>query len=216
LEEQGALDISGLRAGVRIACDRYRVSEARLWAALLVAIALLWSNGAQAADRVYLLRGWFGVFSQGMDELAAALRARGFRASAIGHTAWKSTVDQIVQERAAGKTGLLVLVGHSQGANNIIDMAGLLKQHNIPVDLLITLAPYMQDPVPANVLRAIDFYSGGGWGEPLTGGAGFHGRLSNIDVGADASITHINIDKSPRVQAQILRAITSLPRGGGQ
>ena len=37
--------------------------------------------------------------------------------------------------------GPLVLVGHSQGANNVIDMARLLERENIPVDLLVTLAP---------------------------------------------------------------------------
>jgi hypothetical protein len=184
--------------------------------ALAITIAVVCCNSAKAVDRVYLLRGWFGVFSTGMDTLAAELNARGFRAVAIGHVAWKSTVSQIVKERAAGKSGLLVLVGHSQGANNIIEMASLLESHKIPVDLLITLAPYMQDPIPSNVLRAMDFYSAGGWGSPLTGGPGFHGQLSNVDVGSDASITHINIDKSPKVQAAVLRAITSLPRGGAR
>jgi hypothetical protein len=60
----------------------------------------------------------------------------------------------------------------------------------------------------------MDFYSAGGWGAPLTTEAGFHGQLSNIDVGNDTSITHINIDKSPKVQAAVIRAITALPRGG--
>ena len=42
-------------------------------------IGLLSCSFAQAETRVYLLRGWFGVFSTGMDELAAALNAQGAR-----------------------------------------------------------------------------------------------------------------------------------------
>ena len=45
---------------------------------------------AQAAEtRVYLLRGWFGVFSTGMDELAATLNAQGAKAEATGHLSWQ-------------------------------------------------------------------------------------------------------------------------------
>ena len=98
-----------------------------------------------AETRVYLLRGWFGVFSTG---LAAELRSKGIKAETVGHLAWKTTVSNIIKDHASGQTGPLVLVGHSQGANNVIDMARLLQRENIPVDLLVTLAPAMQDPIP--------------------------------------------------------------------
>jgi hypothetical protein len=178
-------------------------------------IGLLSCNFAQAAEtRVYLLRGWFGVFSTGMDEIAAALNAQGAKAEAIGHLSWKATVSKIVQSRAAGKIGTLALVGHSQGANNVIEMARLLQTHKISVDLLITLAPFMQEPVPTNVIRVMNYYQSPGWGAPLTADRGFQGRLSNIDVGSDLKITHINIDKSAKVQAEIVRAIMALSKEG--
>jgi hypothetical protein len=183
-------------------------------------IALFWCNCAAAAEtRAYLLRGWFGVFSTGMDELAAELRTKGIKAEAIGHLSWKSTVSKIVQERTAGKAGALVLIGHSQGANNVIEMARALEAHKIPVDLLVTLAPMLQDPVPGNVVRAMNYYQNPGWGAPLTADRGFHGKLSNIDVASDLTITHINIDKSARVQSEIARAIlaiSSQPRASSQ
>ena len=183
------------------------------WAAAIAALALLWCNGARAAEpHVILLRGWFGVFSTGLDKLAGELRAKGVNAEAAGHLSWKTAVSDIVRERAAGKTGPLVLVGHSQGANNVIDMARMLEQHNVPVDLLVTLAPFMQDPIPANVVRAVNYYQSPGWGAPIAGDRGFHGRISNIDVGDDWSITHVNIDKSARVQADIVREVVALSR----
>ena len=180
------------------------------WA--LVAIALLWCNCAHAETEVYLLRGWFGVFSTGMDSMAEVLRGKGIEAEAIGHLSWKSTVSKVVKERAAGKTGRLVLVGHSQGGNNVIEMARELETHKIPVDLLITLAPFLQDPVPSNVVRALNYYQSPGWGSPLTADPGFKGELFNINIGSDSGSFHINIDKNPRVQAEIVGAIAALPR----
>ena len=180
------------------------------WA--VVAIALLWCTSAHAETRVYLLRGWFDMFSTGMDSMAEELRGKGIKAEAIGHVSWRSTVSKVVKERAAGKTGRLVLVGHSQGANNVIEMARELETHKVPVDLLITLAPFLQDPIPSNVVRALNYYQSPGWGAPLTADLGFKGELSNIDIGSDLGTFHINIDKSARVQAEVLGAIAALPR----
>ena len=166
---------------------------------LAVAVALLWCNGALAAEtQVLLLRGWFGVFSTGMDGLAAELKAKGIKTEVAGHLYWSTAVKEILKERAAGKTRALVLVGHSQGANNVIDMARSLEP------------PFMQNPVPANVVRAVNYFQSPGWGAPLTAEPGFHGKLSNVDVGDDWTIAHISIDKSARIHAEISRDIAAL------
>ncbi len=183
-----------------------------LLGALCLAIALLWSSATKAETRVYLLRGWFGVFSTGLDSLAAELRSKGIKAETVGHLAWKTTVSNIIKWHASADSGALVLVGHSQGANNVIDMARLLQRENIPVDLLVTLAPAMQDPIPDNVVRAINYYNSPGWGAPVTADAGYRGKLTNINLGGDIGIFHVAIDKNPRVQAEIERAILAVPQ----
>jgi hypothetical protein len=175
-----------------------------------VAIALVWSSATRAETRVYLLRGWFGVFSTGLDTVATELRSKGIKAETLGHLAWKTTVAKIIKDHASGKSGPLVLVGHSQGANNIIDMARLLQQENIPVDLLVTLAPAGQDPIPGNVVRAINYYNSPGWGAPVNADAGYRGKLTNINLGGDIGLYHMAIDKNPRVQAEIERAIVAV------
>lgn len=178
---------------------------------LAVAIALLWCNCALAAEpRVLLLRGWFGVFSTGMDSLANELKAKGIKVEVASHLYWSTALKDIVKERAAGNTGPLVLVGHSQGANNVIDMARSLEARKIPVDLLVTLAPFMQDPLPSNVVRAVNYYQSPGWGAPLTVDRGFHGKLSNINVADDWTIAHISIDKSTKIHADIAREIAAV------
>jgi hypothetical protein len=118
-----------------------------LWVGVVAVIALLYCSPAHADARVILLRGWFGVFSTGLDEMADALKAKGIRAEVAGHLYWRTAADDILRERAEGKTDALVLVGHSQGANNVIDMARVLEAKNVPVALLVTLAPYRQNPL---------------------------------------------------------------------
>jgi predicted esterase len=154
--------------------------------------------------------GWFGVLSTGLDAIADALKAKGTEVA--GHLQWKTAADEIRGERAQGKTDVIVLVGHSQGANNVIDMARVLEAQNVPVALLVTLAPYRQDPVPANVMRAINYYQSAGWRAPLTAGPGFRGKLSNVDLAEDSTVSHINIDKSARIQAEIAREIGTVAK----
>jgi pimeloyl-ACP methyl ester carboxylesterase len=178
--------------------------------ALVMAVALLWSHGAFATPRVLLLRGWFGLFSTGLDGIADALKAKGIDAEVAGHLVWETAVDDILRDRAAGKIAPIVLIGHSQGANNVIDMARALQKRSVRVDLLVTLAPFMQDPIPANVMRAINYYQSPGWGAPLSTDVGFHGKLSNVDVSNDWTITHVSIDKSQRIHDEIVREIDAL------
>ena len=127
---------------------------------LCAAAVLMWS-GAAPADRadthVFLLRGWFGVFSTGLDTLAEDLRTKGIKAETADHLAWRSILSKVIKDRAAGNSGPLVLIGHSQGGNNVIDIARVLEREKIRVDLLVTLAPFGQDPVPGNVARAINY-----------------------------------------------------------
>jgi hypothetical protein len=183
---------------------------------LCIAIALLWSSASKAETRVYLLRGWFGVFSTGLDSLAAELRSKGIKTETVGHLAWKTTVANIIKDHASGKSGPLILVGHSQGANNVIDMSRLLQRENIPVDLLVTLAPAMQGPISGNVVRAINYYNSPGWGAPVTADAGYQGKLTNINLGGDIGIYHMAIDKNPKIQVDIERAILAVAQAEAQ
>jgi hypothetical protein len=150
------------------------------------------------------------VFSTGLDGIADDLKAKGVKAEVAGHLYWQTGLTDILKARAAGKAGPIILIGHSQGANNVIDIARGLEAQNIPVDLVITLAPFMQYPVPANVKQAVNYYQQGGWGAPIEGAPGFHGKIMNVNVNDDPSVTHINIDKSTRVRADIVRMVTGL------
>jgi hypothetical protein len=182
------------------------------WFGAMLAITLMRGDYAHAVEqpRVLMLRGWFGVFSTGLDGLSDELKSKGINAVVAGHLYWTTALAEIEKERAAGKYRPIVLIGHSQGANNVIDISRELKQKNIPVDLVITLAPFLQYPMPNNVIRAVNFYQSPGWGAPITGEGNFHGKIVNINMKDDPTVLHINIDKSPKVHAEIVREILAV------
>ena len=66
---------------------------------------LFWCDRALAAGpRVFLLRGWFGVFSTGLDSVADQLKASGIEAEVAGHLNWSNEVGEILRDRSAGRT----------------------------------------------------------------------------------------------------------------
>jgi hypothetical protein len=212
--QKEAIRVSYLTAMIGARGKMLRGNGARLAVRLLVALAALGlfaHDGALAAEpRVILLRGWFGIFSTGLDRIADQLKALGIKAEVAGHLNWSNEVADILRDRSAGYSGPLVFVGHSQGANNVIDMARSLQAYNVTIDLVVTLSPFMQNPVPANVVKAIDYYQGPGWGQPLEPDRGFHGKIVNINLVDDPTISHIGMDKSTKVQAGIVREIVAL------
>jgi hypothetical protein len=180
---------------------------------LVAALALAWCNDAFAAEnRVILLRGYLGLFSNGLDELADELRAKGFDVEVRRHLYWTDVVNDILRDRAAGKIGTLTFVGHSQGGNDALEIATALQVSHVPIDLIVTLAPVYPKPVPANVARAIDYYQAGGWGSPLTPGQGFRGTLQNHNVAGDQNISHFNIADNPGIRAAVVREIEAVPQ----
>src|SRR6516164_11061225 len=120
------------------------------FAAVMIATsALLWCEGTHAAEtQAILLRGYLGLFSDGLDRLAQELRARGINAEVRKHLYWTTAVSDILRERAAGKIGALILIGHSQGGNDAIEIARALEISHVPVDLVVTFDPFARSRSP--------------------------------------------------------------------
>ena len=74
----------------------------------------------------------------------------------------------------------------------------------------MTISPFLQNSIPANVVKAINYYQAPGWGQPVAAERGFHGKIENVNLAGDLTVTHITIDKNPKVQAGILREIATL------
>jgi pimeloyl-ACP methyl ester carboxylesterase len=160
---------------------------------------------------VYLMRGLLNIFSLGMDQLAAQIQRNGIDASVYNHSVEESVVTAIVQKYRGGDHGPYILVGHSLGADAVMVMAQQLNAQNVPVALVVPFDGTESYAAPANVSCVVNLtqrkYA------YVQAGAGFHGKLSNVDVSSDTTIDHITIDKSPRLQALALKEILQAAHG---
>ncbi|ARP98534.1 hypothetical protein DFP91_4344 [Pseudorhodoplanes sinuspersici] len=165
----------------------------------------------QEHAQIYLIRGLFGVFSTGMDEMAAQLKAQGY----TNVTLWSWTdVDQISHDIIAGHQNgddaHIILIGHSLGSDAVVQVAQRLARENIPVDLAVTFDITENLVVPNNVGRFFNFYQLNGFGRTAVEPAGFPGEFSNIDLSSQTQLRHANIDNAPQLQSFVRQQIYEL------
>jgi hypothetical protein len=123
----------------------HRIDPIRVVAAVMMfalgsmpATAQSVAGTAQARAHVYLLRGLMNIFSLGMDSLAEELSKRGVYAITVSnHSEWQSLADQAASNYKARKEDPIILIGHSLGADAVMQMAAYLNRKNIPVALVV-------------------------------------------------------------------------------
>jgi len=180
---------------------------------LIVGMLALGTNPGAAESRahVYLLRGLMNIFSLGMDTLSEQLNRRGVYATVHGYGEWQSLADRAAVDFKAGKEGPIILIGHSLGADAVMEMAAYLGRKGIPVALVVPFDGTQSFAASDNVARVLNLtqrdYA------YMRRGPGFHGTLANIDVSSDPSIDHINIDKSPRLHARVVSEVLAVVGG---
>jgi len=206
----------GLPRAARL--DRFRIVAAiavpMAWACLtLTALpqpAFSEAKPAPAAaetshPHVYLMRGLLNIFSLGMDQLAAEIQSKGISADVYNHTVAESVVAQIAARYRAGDHGPYILVGHSLGADAVMQMAQSLNTQGVPVALVVPFDGTGSYYAPKNVACVLNLTQRAyAYMRP---GSGFHGKLQNVDVSGDPGIDHFTIDKSPRLQGMALNSI---------
>ncbi len=190
---------------------RRRFAAALAVTSLIFSLAAAQKTAARAAHQaashahVYLMRGLMNIFSLGMDQLAAKIERHGVEARVYNHAQADKVVNEIAARYRAGDHGPIILIGHSLGADAVMLMAQSLNRKEIPVALVIPFDGTGSYAAPKNVacvfnLTQRDYAY-------MRGGAGFHGKLANVDVSGGAGIDHFTIDKSPRLQAYALNSV---------
>jgi hypothetical protein len=158
---------------------------------------------AQGPVKVYLLRGFLNIFSLGMDDLATKLQADGISATVMNHADDDFVTSRIMTTYNAGDHGPIVLIGHSLGADAIVEVADALARYNIPVALMVLFDGTEPHQIPANVATAINYTKH----FMIAPDSGSRGSVSNVDLSGDAGIDHLSIDTVPSLQAQTLNYI---------
>ena len=170
-------------------------------------------KSAASGAHVYLLRGVLNIFSLGLDDLAAKLRAQGIPVTVSNYLNWSSLADQAAEEYKSGRTRTIILVGHSSGATALPDMVARLDQLGAPVKLAIGLDSVFRTSLSGRVGHYINFYVANGNGEPVARTKGLHGQLDNVDVGK-LGMAHLTIDKSEIMHRKVIGAIDAVVFGG--
>jgi hypothetical protein len=174
------------------------------------------------AGNVYLLRGFIGIWSYGIDGLGRKINESGVRATVYRNEQWHELTDAILAKYKDQKEfEPLVIVGHSWGADNALNLAERLQAANIPVDLIVTLDPVTPPRVPGNVKWCYNIYQPHGvWdtipffrGVPLEKAEGSTGTLQNINIRGDRTdllepdTDHYNIEKNEKIHKEVIEQI---------
>ncbi len=164
-------------------------------------------NTLNTDAQIYLLRGLANVFSRGMDELTAKLKADGFSPVLINHRGWQNAADTIAQNYRAGRTAPIILIGHSLGANNAYRIARRLNGKGIPVAYFASFDPTNAFTVPNNVRYFVNFYQNNGVGRRASFAPSRHKEKVNLNLTSSPGLNHRNIDQSRRLQDIVMARV---------
>src|SRR4051812_36458142 len=174
------------------------------------------------AGHAYLIRGFIGLFSYGIDRMTEKVAATGVAAHVFQEDQTAVLGKTIVDKYRAsnGQHEPIVLIGHSLGADDAIKIAKMLEGENIPVDLLITVDATKPPSVPGNVKVCYNYYQpsmfdGTGIlrGIPLTLEPGAKTQLYNLNIRGERKdllewdTNHVNIDKNTKIHAEIVKHV---------
>jgi pimeloyl-ACP methyl ester carboxylesterase len=189
----------------------FRLVAIGILGAVVALAAGLRPGMAQPRAHVYLFRGLADVFSTGMDTLAEELNKHGVYATSHNHADWQTLADKAAADYKAKKEGPIILVGHSLGADAVMEMADYLGDKGVPVALVVPFDGTQSFPAPGNVSRVINFtqrdYAF------MRPGPGFRGSLSNVDLRSNGDVNHLNIDKSPELHARVIKEVLAIVGG---
>ena len=196
-----------------------QVSWRRLYA-VAVAVLLLLATGASptparpsapaaSTSHVYLLRGVLNIFSFGLDDIAAQLRAQGIPVTVANFASWSSLADEAAAAYRSGRIKTIVLVGHSSGATALPDMVAKLDKLGAPVTLAIGLDSVFRTKLSGRVGRYVNFYIANGNGEPVARTAQLQGKLENINVQNIPGVGHMSIEKNQIMQRKVISEINA-------
>ena len=187
------------------------------FAAALIAAGTFAATPAKA-EEVYFIRGFMNVFSAGMDQMAAQLRARGVNAKSYSNGAWSGLANSIIKRNREGKVSYpIVIAGHSVGGQEAPQFANALAKAGIPVALVIGVDPGFAPPPTFNAgsPRVINYWiKGSARGNPYRAGGGFSGSITNINIrDFGSTVDHVGIDKDPKVQNRIIANVMAVVGG---
>jgi len=179
------------------------------------------TSSTPRAGQVYLIRGWGGMFSWGIDELAQDLTHAGINSHVFQHDQRDELARTMVERyRGVRNAEPLCMVAHSAGSDDALYIAGELKKAGVLVDLLITLDNVDATTVPLNVRLAHHYWAPGNFGDsnflrglPLKAEPGSKGTLVNVNLAEDGrqmvqpGVSHVTMDKDHLLRPRLVELV---------
>ena len=171
------------------------------------------------AGNVYLLRGFIGIWSFGINDITKKINDSGVRANVYQENQWDDVCKAIIAKYESNTNHEpLVIIGHSYGADDALKMAKKLQQHNITIDLVITLDPVTPPKVPTNIRLCYNIYQPGAFDMlPFFRGIKLEAEdprnLQNVNIRGERrdllepNTDHFNIEKNKLIHAEIVKKV---------
>lgn len=173
------------------------------------------------AGNVYLVRGFIGLFSFGIDRLTVKINEAGIRAHVFQEDQYKTLGRTIAKAyRSAQDPEPLILIGHSLGADAVIKIARELQKEGIVVDVIVTLDPTRPPKLPGNVRICYNYYQPSIWdgtgilrGIALETDPGAAVQLHNFNIREERKdllewdTNHVNVDKNTKIHTEVIQRL---------
>lgn len=119
------------------------------------------SDGTFAAPQkprihLYVLLG-FANNSPGLSDFGSRMQSQGIPTTVASYSDWSSLAQEAADLYKGGALRSILIVGHSYGGRDAVQMASRLGQSRVPVRLMVTFDPTGGVRVPGNVRRAVNF-----------------------------------------------------------
>ena len=183
-----------------------------------------WVQPTTAAPRVgevYCIRGWHGIWSKGIDEMARQLNEQGVTAHVFMPEQSSTLAATLVQRcKNSPQHEPICFIGHSWGVDASLQIARELDQAGVDVEVIACLDSVNETTVSKNVRLCYNYWMPGMFwrgnllrGIALKQAPGSTGQLFNYNCDAECRswrsdwTNHINFDDDPKIQKRIVEQV---------
>lgn len=173
---------------------------------------------ASRVGTVYFIRGWEGIYSAGIDQMAKEINRQGGTALVYMPEQYPELAMAMVERYKQAPHEPICFVGHSRGVDSSLIIARELDKVNVPVDMICCLDSVDEVTVPKNVRVCLNYWMPGYFGQntnllrgiPLAKVPGSPGRLENYDLSGEyrswrgLTTEHVSLDDDSQIQKRIV------------
>lgn len=169
--------------------------------------------GPYTHGRIIVLRGLYNIFSRGMDKIAKDMEEMGLPVSLYNHSRWQVIAAKLIEEYRANpqQVAPIILIGHSLGGDASIVMSNWLAHNGVPVRFVVVFDAVAQThPLIGGIQEVMNFYKPKGYGQEVKAAPSFRGTINNVDLTDRKDIDHLNIDKDPVLQGEVIARVVEI------